>query len=172
MEQMTLMDAFKRLEDSALAQPQVYVHRDYMPRNLMVSTPNPGVLDFQDAVTGPVSYDIVSLFRDAFISWPEERVRGWRLKYWDLGRHVGLPLPARQQEFERASDWMGMQRHLKVMGIFARLQYRDTKPQYLKDTPRFLGYLRDVGRLYKEFAPLLKLLDSLEKRAQNRGAVT
>ena len=171
MEMMTLQDTFKLLEDSALAQPQVYMHRDYMPRNLIVSTPNPGVLDFQDAVMGPVSYDITSLFRDAFISWPEERVKGWRLKYWDTGRHVGLPLPAKLQEFERASDWMGMQRHLKVMGIFARLNYRDGKPQYLKDTPRFLGYLREVGHLYKEFTPFLRLLDNLEKRAIQAGVI-
>ncbi len=172
MEMMVLQDAFKLLEDSALAQPQVYVHRDYMPRNLMVSEPNPGVLDFQDAVMGPVSYDITSLFRDAFVSWPEDRVRGWRLKYWDTGRHVGLPLPAKPQEFERASDWMGMQRHLKVLGIFARLHYRDGKSHYLKDAPRFLRYLAQIGHLYKEFTPFLKLLDSLERRAQNRVPVT
>ena len=172
MDMMVMQDAFKLLEDSALAQPQVFMHRDYMPRNLMVSDPNPGVLDFQDAVMGPVSYDITSLFRDAFISWPEERVRGWRLKYWDLGRHVGLPLPAKQQEFERASDWMGMQRHLKILGLFARIHYRDGKPQYLKDAPRFLRYLGQVGHLYKGFTPFLKLLDSLERRAQSRAPVT
>ena len=171
MEMMVMQDAFKLLEDSALAQPKVYMHRDYMPRNLMVSEPNPGVLDFQDAVMGPVSYDITSLFRDAFISWPEERVRGWRRKYWDTGRHVGLPLPAKLEEFERASDWMGMQRHLKILGLFARLRYRDGKPQYLKDTPRFLSYLGQVGHLYKEFTPFLKLLDSLERRARNRAPV-
>jgi N-acetylmuramate 1-kinase len=171
MDMMTLQDAFKLLEDSALAQPQVYMHRDYMPRNLMVSEPNPGILDFQDAVTGPVSYDVTSLFRDAFISWPEQQVRGWRQKYWDTGRHVGLPLPAKLQEFERASDWMGMQRHLKILGLFARLRYRDGKQQYLQDAPRFLAYLRLVGRLYKEFTPFLKLLDNLEKRA-GQAAVT
>ena len=164
MDMMALQDTFKLLEDSALAQPQVFMHRDYMPRNLMVSTPNPGVLDFQDAVMGPITYDITSLFRDAFISWPEAQVKEWRLKYWDSARHAGLPLPADVREFERASDWMGMQRHLKVLGIFARINYRDGKPHYLKDVPRFLNYLRAVGHLYKEFTPLLRLLDSLEKR--------
>lgn len=165
MDMMALQDTFKLLEDSALAQPQVFMHRDYMPRNLMLSEPNPGVLDFQDAVMGPVTYDITSLFRDAFISWPEERVKGWRLKYWEAARHAGLTLPADLREFERASDWMGMQRHLKILGLFARINYRDGKPQYLKDAPRFLNYLREVGHLYKEFTPLLRLLDSLEKRA-------
>ena len=131
----------------------------------MVSEPNPGVLDFQDAVTGPVSYDITSLFRDAFLSWPEERVQGWRRQYWEAARQAGVPLPAKLQEFERASDWMGMQRHLKILGLFARIHYRDGKPQYLQDTPRFIGYLREVGHLYKEFTPFLKLLDNLERRA-------
>lgn len=171
MDMLALQDTFKLLEDSALAQPQVFMHRDYMPRNLMVSEPNPGVLDFQDAVMGPITYDITSLFRDAFVSWPEARVKDWRLKYRDAARHAGLPLPG-VQEFERASDWMGMQRHLKVLGIFARINYRDGKPQYLQDIPRFLNYLREVGHLYKEFTPLLRLLDSLEKRAHSRAAAT
>ena len=165
MEQMTLMDAFRLLEDSALAQPQVYVHRDYMPRNLMLSTPNPGVLDFQDAVHGPLAYDVVSLFKDAFLSWPEEQVQGWRRRYREKALAAGLPVPE-QAEFERGFDWMGMQRHLKVVGIFARIRYRDGKPHYLKDIPRFLGYLRQAGSLYKEFTPLLRLLDNLEKRAE------
>ena len=170
MDMMALQDTFKLLEDSALAQPQVFMHRDYMPRNLMVSAPNPGVLDFQDAVMGPVTYDITSLFRDAFISWPEERVRDWRRQYWEAAREAGVALPARLPEFERASDWMGMQRHLKILGLFARINYRDGKPQYLKDVPRFLNYLREVGHLYKEFTPLLRLLDSLEKRAHSQVA--
>lgn len=164
MDMMALQDAFKLLEDSALGQPQVFMHRDYMPRNLMVSEPNPGVLDFQDAVMGPITYDVTSLFRDAFISWPESRIKGWRLQYRDAARKAGLSVPG-EKEFERASDWMGMQRHIKILGLFARINYRDGKPQYLKDTPRFLGYLRGAGSLYKEFTPLLKLLDSLEKRA-------
>jgi aminoglycoside/choline kinase family phosphotransferase len=165
MEQMTLMDAFKRLEDSALSQPQVYVHRDYMPRNLMASSPNPGVLDFQDAVHGPLTYDVASLFKDAFLSWPEEQVIAWRRRYRELALQAGLPVPG-LPEFERAFDWMGMQRHLKVMGIFARICHRDGKPHYLKDTPRFFAYIRHTGRLYKEFTPLLRLMDDLEKRSE------
>ena len=166
-EMQILQDAFRLLEDSALAQPNVYVHRDYMPRNLMLSEPNPGVLDFQDALYGPISYDAVSLFRDAFLSWPEEQVREWRGRYHAWAREAGLPVQE-AKEFGRAFDWMGMQRHLKIVGLFARIQHRDGKPQYLKDVPRFLGYLRQVGSLYKEFTPLLKLLDSLEDSAERR----
>ena len=166
LETVTLQDAFRLLEDSALAQPQVYVHRDYMPRNLMLSEPNPGVLDFQDAVYGPLAYDVASLFKDAFLSWPEDQVTAWRRRYREKALGAGLPVPE-LAEFERACDWMGMQRHLKVMGIFARINYRDGKPHYLKDTPRFLAYIRGTGKLYKEFTPLLRLMDSLEKRAQD-----
>lgn len=165
LETVTLQDAFKLLEDSALGQPQVYVHRDYMPRNLMLSEPNPGVLDFQDAVYGPLTYDVASLFKDAFLSWPEEQVTAWRRRYREQALAAGLPVPA-VGEFERACDWMGVQRHLKVMGIFARINYRDGKPLYLKDTPRFLTYIRDTGKRYREFTPLLRLMDNLEKRAQ------
>ena len=165
LETVTLQDAFRLLEDSALAQPLVYVHRDFMPRNLMRSEPNPGVLDFQDAVYGPITYDVVSLFKDAFLSWSEEQVTAWRRQYRERALKAGLPVPG-VQEFERACDWMGMQRHLKVLGIFARLHYRDGKPQYLQDAPRFLTYIRDTGRLYKEFTPLLRLMGHLEKRAQ------
>jgi aminoglycoside/choline kinase family phosphotransferase len=165
LEMVTLQDAFKLLEDSALAQPQVYVHRDYMPRNLMLSEPNPGVLDFQDAVYGPLTYDVASLFKDAFFSWPEEQVIAWRRRYRERALAVGMPVPG-VTEFERACDWMGMQRHLKVMGVFARICHRDGKPQYVKDTPRFLTYIRHTGSLYKEFTPLLRLMDSLEKRSQ------
>jgi len=166
LEAVTLQDAFRLLEDSALGQPQVYVHRDYMPRNLMLSDPNPGVLDFQDAVYGPLTYDVASLFKDAFLSWPEEQATAWRRLYRERALETGLPVPD-LAEFERACDWMGMQRHLKVMGIFARINYRDGKPHYLKDTPRFLTYIRETGRRYKEFTPLLRLMDSLEKRAQD-----
>ena len=126
----------------ALAQPKVFVHRDYMPRNLMISTPNPGVLDFQDAVYGPISYDVVSLFKDAFASWPAARVQGWRRQYWDAARAAGLPVTADYPGFCRDFDLMGLQRHLKVLGIFARINYRDGKPHYLADTPRFVRYVR------------------------------
>ena len=162
---------FRLLEGSALAQPRVYVHRDYMPRNLMLSTPNPGVLDFQDAVYGPITYDVVSLFKDAFISWEQQQVNTWRKQYWHLARQAGLKVQA-SPEFERAFDWMGLQRHLKVLGIFARIYYRDGKSGYLEDTPRFLNYVRETGKLYKEFIPLLTLLDSIESRAQTTMVAT
>ncbi len=146
---------------SALAQGRVYVHRDYMPRNLMVAEPNPGVLDFQDAVEGPVSYDMVSLMRDAFVSWEEEQVLDWTVRYWEKARKAGLPVAGDFAEFWRAFEWMGLQRHLKVLGIFARLAYRDAKPAYLADTPRFVGYARAVARRYRALSPLAKLLDEL-----------
>ena len=157
---------FALLIASAAAQPRVYVHRDYMPRNLMLSDPNPGVLDFQDAVHGPISYDIVSLLRDAFISWDDEQVLDWCIHYWERARAADLPVDADFADFFRAFEWMGLQRHLKVLGIFARLTYRDGKKPYLADTPRFLGYARAVAGRYAPLAPLLRLLDQLEGRAQ------
>ena len=153
---------YARILASNLAQPAVFVHRDYMPRNLMVSTPNPGVLDFQDAVMGPIAYDVASLFRDAFISWDEERVLDWTARYWDKARRAGLPVRTDFGDFWRDVEWMGLQRHLKVLGIFARINYRDGKPHYLADTPRFVGYVRVVTRRYDELAPLARLLDQLE----------
>ena len=152
---------FAALVRSALAQPTVYVHRDYMPRNLMVSDPNPGVLDFQDAVIGPITYDMVSLTRDAFLSWEEERVLDWAVRYWEKAKRAALPVPGDFAEFWRAFEWMGLQRHLKVLGIFARINYRDGKPKYLADTPRFLGYARSVAKRYGELAPLARLLDEV-----------
>lgn len=155
---------------SALAQPRVYVHRDYMPRNLLLSDPNPGVIDFQDALEGPVTYDAVCLFRDAFLSWEEGRVRDWALGYRERAERAGLPVPADRGEFLRAFDWMGVQRHLKVLGIFARLRHRDGKPAYIADAPRFLGYLRTVARRYAALTGLLHLLDGLEAAAgRERG---
>jgi aminoglycoside/choline kinase family phosphotransferase len=146
---------------SALAQPRVYVHRDYMPRNLMLSAPNPGILDFQDAVEGPIAYDPVCLFRDAFLSWPAERVEAWMRRYWTGARAAGLPVDAALDEFRRAFDWMGLQRHLKVIGIFARINYRDGKPHYLADVPRFIRYVREVAVAYAPLRPLLQLFDEL-----------
>ena len=146
------------LIDSALTQPTVLVHRDYMPRNLMLSQPNPGVLDFQDAVIGPVTYDITSLFKDAFLSWPEERVLGWLQGYWDASRSRGIPVQDNFAEFHRASDLMGLQRHLKVIGIFARICHRDGKPRYLADVPRFFAYLDSVLARRPELADLKELL--------------
>jgi aminoglycoside/choline kinase family phosphotransferase len=157
-----LESVFVLLVESALAQPAVYVHRDYMPRNLMVCDPNPGVLDFQDAVFGPITYDMVSLVRDAFVSWEEERVLDWVVRYWEKARRLGLPVDADFGGFWRALEWMGLQRHLKVLGIFARINYRDGKPRYLQDTPRFIAYARSVSQRYRELAPLARLLDELE----------
>jgi aminoglycoside/choline kinase family phosphotransferase len=151
------------LVKSALAQPAVYVHRDYMPRNLMVCDPNPGVLDFQDAVIGPITYDIASLTRDAFVSWEEERVLDWAARYWEAAKRARLPVDADFAEFWRTLEWMGLQRHLKVLGIFARLTYRDGKEKYLADTPRFVGYARAAARRYAALAPLARLLDALER---------
>ncbi len=175
--QHTLTDAQRAVLDrsnallvaSALAQPTVYVHRDYMPRNLMLSQPSPGILDFQDAVGGPLAYDIVSLLRDAFISWDEERVIDWAVRYWERARKAGLPVDADFGEFYRAFEWMGLQRHLKVLGIFARINYRDGKPQYLADTPRFIRYVRQVAQRYNAFKPLAQLIDDLEGVAVKSG---
>lgn len=149
-----------------LAQPAVYVHRDFMPRNLMVAEPNPGVLDFQDAVFGPITYDVVSLFKDAFVSWDEERVLDWTVRYWEKAKRAGLPVRTDFGEFYRDFEWMGLQRHLKVLGIFARINYRDGKPGYLRDAPRFVRYVRAVCERYVVLTPLARLFDQLE----NRGA--
>ena len=153
----------ERLVASALDQPRVLVHRDYMPRNLMLSSPNPGVLDFQDAVFGPVTYDVTCLFKDAFLSWPDVRVEAWLRRYWQLAQDAGIPLPASFAELQRASDLMGAQRHLKVIGIFARICHRDGKPKYLGDVPRFFAYLDTVIARRPELAPLGELLAGLPK---------
>ncbi|QZI71301.1 phosphotransferase [Pseudomonas protegens] len=153
------------LIDSALAQPKVLVHRDYMPRNLMLSEPNPGVLDFQDAVYGPVTYDVTCLFKDAFLSWPQPRVRGWLEGYWHQARALGIPVQEDFEEFLRASDLMGVQRHLKVIGIFSRICHRDGKPRYLADVPRFFAYIEAVLARRPELAELSQLLLSLRQPA-------
>ena len=167
-----LASVFALILKSNLAQPAVYVHRDYMPRNLMVCEPNPGVLDFQDAVYGPITYDVASLFKDAFVSWDEERVLDWTVRYWEKAKRAGLPVAADFGEFYRDFEWMGLQRHLKVLGIFARLNYRDGKSGYLDDTPRFIGYARAVAARYAALAPLLALLDEIENRAPARAGYT
>ena len=149
---------YRRLIDAARAQPQVLVHRDFMPRNLMPAADGPAVLDFQDAVRGPIAYDALSLFKDAFLSWPEARVDGWLDRYRARAAAAGLPVPPLAR-FRRDADWIGVQRHLKVMGIFARLHHRDGKPKYLADAPRFLAYLDGVLPKYPELAPLAALLD-------------
>lgn len=164
-----LEQAFGAIVDACLAQPRVYVHRDFMPRNLMVCEPNPGILDFQDAVYGPVTYDVVSLFRDAFVSWDEERVLDWAIRYWEKARRARLPVASDFADFWRAFEWMGLQRHLKVLGIFARINYRDGKPHYLADTPRFVGYVRSATHRYVALAPLARLIDELEGVATGIG---
>jgi aminoglycoside/choline kinase family phosphotransferase len=140
-----------------------------MPRNLMVCADNPGVLDFQDAVYGPISYDVASLFRDAFVSWEEERVLDWAVRYWEKAKGAGLPVDADFGAFYRDLEWMGLQRHLKVLGIFARINYRDGKPKYLADTPRFVNYVRQVAARYNQLAPLARLFDELEKHTPQVG---
>ncbi len=154
---------YRRLIDAALAQPQVLVHRDFMPRNLMpplATAPpgNPAVLDFQDAVLGPIAYDPICLFKDAFLSWPQARIDAWLDRYHARARAAGLPVPTLAR-FRRDADFIGVHRHLKVIGIFARLNYRDSKPKYLADASRFLAYLDGVVPKYPELAPLGELLD-------------
>ena len=170
-QQRTLATAFDAIVSSNLAQARTYVHRDYMPRNLMLVTDgqNPGVLDFQDAVYGPIGYDVASLFKDAFLSWNEEALLDWTVRYWERARKAALPVPADFGDFYRDVEWMGLQRHLKVLGIFARINYRDGKAHYLADTPRFLGYVRSTADRYRALGPLLKLVDALEGRTVEVG---
>jgi aminoglycoside/choline kinase family phosphotransferase len=147
-----------------LAQAKVYVHRDYHSRNLMVTEKNnPGVIDFQDAVYGPITYDASSLWRDAYIAWPEERVIDWAIKFWEEGRQAGLPVPNDFGQFYRDFEWMGLQRHLKVLGIFARLFHRDGKDGYLKDIPLVLEYAIATANRYIELKPLARILESTRK---------
>jgi aminoglycoside/choline kinase family phosphotransferase len=161
-----LDDTFKLIIAQNLSWPSVYVHRDFMPRNLMQPDDGAetrlGVLDFQDAVYGPVTYDIASLMRDAFLTWDEEFVLDVTIRYWQKARAAGLPVGDDFGEFYRGVEWMGLQRHLKVAGIFARLTLRDGKPQYLADTPRFIHYIRSTASRYRELAPLLRLIDRVE----------
>lgn len=164
-----LETVFARILAVNLAEPPVYVHRDYHSRNLMVTEPNPGVVDFQDAVYGPISYDLVSLFKDAYISWPEERTLDWLIRYWQQARRAGLPVRSDFADFHRDYEWMGVQRHVKVLGIFARLYHRDGKDGYLKDMPLVARYLRAACERYRDLAPLLRLLDEIEDRQVKAG---
>jgi N-acetylmuramate 1-kinase len=164
-QQRTLASALAAIKAhnlGALGAGRVYVHRDFMPRNLMLGEHGLGVLDFQDAVYGPISYDIASLMRDAFLSWDEEFVIDITARYWQQARRAGLPVGSDFGEFYEAVEWMGLQRHLKVLGIFARLTLRDGKAQYLADTPRFIGYVRSTTARYRTLAPLLRLLEEIE----------
>jgi aminoglycoside/choline kinase family phosphotransferase len=166
----SLNGVFDALLANNLAQPQVTVHRDYHARNLMVlPTGNPGILDFQDAVYGPITYDLVSLLRDAYIEWDEEQVLDWAIRYWERAKRAGLPVNPDIDAFYRDFEFMGLQRHLKVLGIFARLYHRDGKDAYLKDLPLVLRYTRKVAGRYKVLAPLIVLLDELEDKAPSVG---
>ena len=164
----TLAKAFDLIVTRNLAAPLVYVHRDFMPRNLMVGADGGplGVLDFQDAVHGPITYDIASLMRDAFLSWDEDFVLDITIRYWERARKLGLmdfeDWHSDFGSFWRAVEWMGLQRHLKVAGIFARLTLRDGKPKYLADAPRFIAYIRHTAGRYRELTPLLRLVDRIE----------
>jgi N-acetylmuramate 1-kinase len=160
-EMQALGGVFEALLENNLAQPRVFVHRDYHSRNLMVCDPMPGILDFQDAVYGPISYDLVSLLRDAYVRWDEAQVLDWVVRYWEKARQARLPVDDDFAAFYRDFEWMGAQRQIKVVGIFARLCHRDGKQRYLADIPRVLGYLLATCRRYPELVPLARLLDTL-----------
>ncbi len=176
-EQAWLQSIQSYLVDSALAEGSVFVHRDYHSRNLMVLPQQQtqgteldlGVLDHQDAVVGPVSYDVVSLLRDAYVTWPEERTLDWAIRYWEQARQAGIQIPSDPSEFYRQFDYMGLQRHLKVLGIFARLNYRDNKPNYLNDLPTVLAYVRQVAARYSQLKPLNRILDRLHNNSAQVG---
>ncbi|HEU0189207.1 MAG TPA: phosphotransferase [Gallionella sp.] len=205
-----LEEIFARIVANNLAQPRVYVHRDYHSRNLMyIETPlsnslgettshstrlqtaaakslvipqagertnekgnfliSPGILDFQDAVYGPITYDLASLFKDAYIRWEEAEIIDWLIRYWEKARKAGLPVADDFSVFYRDYEWMGVQRHLKVLGIFARLYHRDGKDGYLKDLPLVMAYLRAACVRYIDLKPLLNLLDELEPQGNKVG---
>ena len=168
-----LRGVFETLLANNLAQPKVFVHRDYHSRNLMVIDgaypANPGIIDFQDAVYGPITYDLVSLYRDAYISWDEQQELDFVIRYWEMARKAGLPVEANFDMFYRDYEWMGAQRQIKVLGIFARLFHRDGKDGYLKDIPRVMTYLRRTCERYGELRPLARLLDQLENRQAQTG---
>jgi aminoglycoside/choline kinase family phosphotransferase len=169
-EKNELAQIFSLLNQNITQQPQVFVHRDFHSRNLMVTQNNGlGVLDFQDAVTGAITYDLVSIFRDAYIGWEEEQQMDWVVRYWELARKEGLPVHPDFGEFYRDFEWMGLQRHLKVLGIFARLYHRDSKDGYLKDLPLVLSYTEKVSGRYAAFKPLVRILDNALQRHRPDG---
>ncbi|MBI5006532.1 MAG: phosphotransferase [Nitrosomonadales bacterium] len=191
-QQAKLEEVFKRILANNLAQPCVYVHRDYHSRNLMVTEPPhlnplpkgeeanvrsdfqslPGILDFQDAVYGPITYDLASLFKDAYIKWEEDEVMDWLIRYWEKARKAGLPVRADFGEFYRDYEMMGVQRHIKVLGIFARLYHRDGKDGYLKDMPLVMEYLVRACERYIDLKPLHNLLIELDQHAAKAGAAS
>jgi N-acetylmuramate 1-kinase len=157
---------------SALAEGQVFVHRDYHSRNLMVVNSDPvafGVIDHQDAVLGPVSYDVVSILRDAYVEWPEDETLDWAIRFWEEAKNQGVPVASDPAEFYKQIDFMGLQRHLKILGIFSRLNYRDGKSQYLKDLRLVTAYVRITAGRYDQFKPLLHILDRLENKEVEVG---
>ncbi len=164
-----LENTFSTLLANNLSQPRVFVHRDYHSRNLMVCQPCPGILDFQDAVYGPITYDLVSLLRDAYIEWEEQRVIDWVVRYWEMAWEARLPVSGDFAEFYRDFEWMGAQRQIKVLGIFARLFHRDGKDGYLKDQPLVMRYLRRTCERYSELAALARLLDVLDVKEKRVG---
>ncbi|MGC2166304.1 MAG: phosphotransferase [Gallionella sp.] len=169
-QQSKLDEVFSRIVANNLAQPSVYVHRDYHSRNLMwLEDRNPGILDFQDAVFGPITYDLASLFKDAYIKWEEPEIMDWLIRYWEKARKAGLPVRPDFGDFYRDYEWMGVQRQIKVLGIFARLSHRDGKDGYLKDMPLVMDYLRRACERYIDLKPMLNLLDQLEPRAMQQG---
>ncbi len=173
-----LETCFERLLANTLAQPRALVHRDYHSRNLMVcdraqgAGHNPGILDFQDAVYGPVTYDLVSLLKDAYIEWDEEAVLDWAARYWQDARNAGVPVGTDFGEFYHDFEWMGLQRHLKVLGIFARLHHRDGKNAYLADLPLVLRHARGTCARYAAFAPLARLFDAIENEQLKAGSTS
>jgi len=172
-QESTLRAVFEKILANNLAQPKVFVHRDYHSRNLMVIDKdypaNPGIIDFQDAVYGPITYDLVSLYRDAYITWDEKDELDFVIRYWEMARKAGLPVHADFHDFYRDYEWMGAQRQIKVLGIFARLCYRDGKNAYLNDMPRVMAYLRRTCERYIELKPLVRLLDQLESKPVETG---
>lgn len=172
-QQAKLEEVFARIIKNNLAQPCVYVHRDFHSRNLMVSEPNPGVLDFQDAVYGPITYDLASLFKDAYIKWEEAEIIDWLIRYWEKARKAGLPVRQDFADFYWDYEMMGAQRHIKVLGIFARLYHRDGKDGYLKDIPLVMEYLHKACERYIDLKPLLNILLELNlqiKQSNEEGA--
>lgn len=169
-QRQVMEDTFRRILANNLAQPQVYVHRDWHSRNLMLTEAgNPGVIDFQDAVHGPITYDLVSIYKDAYIQWDEERVLDWTVRYWEAARKARLPVHADFGDFYRDFEWMGAQRHIKVLGIFARLCHRDGKDGYLKDMPLVMDYLRRACQRYNGLGDFLRLLDEIQGRTAAVG---
>ncbi|MFA9217112.1 MAG: aminoglycoside phosphotransferase family protein [Sphingomonadaceae bacterium] len=165
-----LQKVFEAILANVTAQQQVYVHRDFHSRNLMwMDAGNPGVLDFQDALYGPVTYDLASLLRDAYVQWDEELVLDWAIRYWQHAKAAGLPVNKDIDAFYKDFEYMGLQRHLKILGLFCRLAYRDGKQQYLGDLPTVIDYVRKTANRYRDLKPLVRLLDALEDKQPQVG---